>query len=169
MFLFSIANAFETLELLVWSREADKIKDSLKLCKSIDPENDDDAGSLMGNLVQMLQNKIQVQSYQEIEDSCSSLTNDEDASDFDSFAKWFTLELFPMTSCFNFIAKDMVTSFRNIKWNSVGTAGGDRQQFYLRCAQLGQFATSDSSAVHQPFGNAFGLKEFMRFCDAVFG
>lgn len=160
-----IKNSFETLEILVWLNDVRSIKSYLKLCNDVQTDDEYDVASLFGNLVQLIQNKLQSHTYAEIETSCDILTAE--GADFDRFSVWLKTFLYPNVYCFNLSARDMVTAYNTTAWGSVGTAGGDRQQFYLRCAGLGQFATA--GAEDQPFGNRFTLEKFTKFCDAVFG
>lgn len=158
--------AFEALELLVWLEDADSLKEALNLCNDPLIKDEDDLSSIFGNTLQLIQNKLQSHSYAEIETSCDMLMAKND-SYLESFSHWFKTYLYPNTFCFNLSVRDLVKQFNTTAWESVGTAGGDRQQFYLHCAQLGQFATSDTNA--QPFGQRFGLDKFEALCDAVFG
>lgn len=117
---------------MVWSREAAELETAFKLCKPIDTENEYEVASLNANLVQLIQNKLQTQSYDEVKSSCEALTSDEGDNDFRKFSKWIRNDLFPAIYCFNFNTQDLVNNYRQIKWGSIGTIGGDRQQLYLR-------------------------------------
>lgn len=156
------------MDLLVWLGETEKIKNSFKLCNPIDTDNPDDVASLSGNIVQVLQYKHHLQSHKDIERSCGFLTTDANGNDFETFAKWLRTVMFPTVFCFNFKAEHVVDNYQQFKWNTAGTLEGNRQQLYLRCSQVGQFGTSDADPAVNPFGSAFGLEYFEKFCNAIF-
>uniref|UniRef100_A0A336MYZ1 CSON007083 protein n=1 Tax=Culicoides sonorensis TaxID=179676 RepID=A0A336MYZ1_CULSO len=159
--------AFETLEVLVWSNDTETIKTSLKQCKDLEVDNSQDVNWLFLNLVQVIQNYLQRSSYQDIETSCEKLVEDaENQKYFDSFSNWLSNEVHPNVFCMNFNYNDMVKSYREWEWETVGTVGGARQDMWLHCNQLGQFATSE--AIEQPFGNRFKLHVFLDFCEDLF-
>lgn len=117
---------------MVWSREAKELENAFKLCKPIDTENEYEVASLNANLVQLIQNKLQTQSYAEVKASCEELTSDEGDNDFRRFSNWFINDLSQGIFCFNFKTQDLVNNYRQVKWGSIGTIGGDRQQLYIR-------------------------------------
>lgn len=169
MFCFSIANAFETLDLLVYSRETDTITNAFKLCQPIDTANPNDVASLTSDLVGFLSRSVRSQSFDEIVDSCVRLITEEDDNDFVTFSKWFRDDLTSRIYCIDVRSEETVAGYREESWYAWSTASGLRQELYLQCAGLGQFATSDADQAFNPFGNSFGLEYYTKFCDAVFG
>lgn len=163
---FRLKNAFDAIELMVWLNETEALKEYLNICNDVITDDEDDVASLFGNLVQIIQKKLRLHSYADIEQSCDTLTTGE-GTDFERFSNWLKNFLYPRRTCFNVNAADMIERLNHTEWLSPGTAGGDRQLFYLQCSTLGHFETSDSP--NHPFGNRFTYQRYLHLCDLVFG
>lgn len=75
-------------------------------------------------------------------------------------------EVQPNVFCFNFNYQDNMNAYSQWEWETVGTAGGARQDWWVHCSQLGQFASSEG--VGHPFGSRFRLHMFLDFCEDLF-
>lgn len=151
----------------MWMNETEVIKDSLKQCKELEADDPTEVNWLFLNLVQTIQNWVKYVSYRQMETSCEKLVeNAENSRYFESFSSWLSNDVQPNAFCLNFNYNDMVQSYSRWQWETSGTAGGARQDWWLHCNQLGQFATSD--AEEHPFGNRFRLQVFLDFCEDLF-
>jgi len=166
-----IADAFEFMENSVLLRDTSFLEERLRLCYPVDLNDEQDVARLFWGVAHSIVfNFLSIGLYTDIPDMCDLMSGTENPPEnpLDAFARWFTDDLFDDLECYNVNNSAIVASAQEIEWDSVSTATGGRQIFWLQCTQIGQFSIANEGIGH-PFGRRFDVNFVRQWCAKVFG
>jgi hypothetical protein len=83
-------------------------------------------------------------------------------NDIEAFARWYIDDFRRDAECIQLNNTAQMAIYQPVEWDGISTFDGRRQNFWLQCTSLGQFATSASE--NQPFGSNFGFEWFNHLC-----
>lgn len=166
--------AFGMIEEAIRARNTTYIEERLKLCSPIDVDVEEDIARLYYGIASDIGYEfVSNARYSDIDDKCTIMRglntpqNPPD-NDLDAFALWFVDDYNINYECLNYNNAAYVTStYADIDWNTVSTITGRRQNLWLQCTQLGQFAVANEGVSH-PFGWRFDLSFFRQWCAQAF-
>lgn len=165
--------AFRELEDAIRLRNTTWVEQRLNLCSPIDIEIEEDVSRLFyGIAADIGYQFVSNARYPEIDEKCYimralDMPNDQPINNLDAFARWFVDDYNKNLECLNYNNTAILAKYQNVEWNSISTIAGRRQNFWLQCTQLGQFAVSNEGEGH-PFGWRFDRTFFRRWCAAAF-
>lgn len=168
-----IGGAFRIIEDAIRLRDTAYVEERLRLCSPIDIDIEEEVTRLFyGIAADIGYSFISNARYPDIDEKCitmRALNNPSDLpeNDLDAFARWFVDEYNRNLECLDYNNTAYLSLYQQTSWNTVSTIAGRRQNFWLQCTQLGQFAISNEGEDH-PFGWRFGISFFRQWCAQAF-
>lgn len=166
--------AFRIIEDAIRARNTTYVEQRLRLCSPIDVDVEEDIARLYYGIAADIGFQFVSNSrYPDIDDKCvvmRGLNNPErpPENDLDAFANWFVDQYNVNVECLNYNNAGYIAStYASTEWNTVSTITGRRQNLWLQCTQLGQFAVANEGVNH-PFGWRFDLPFFRQWCAQAF-
>uniref|UniRef100_A0A2C9K4W9 Serine protease K12H4.7 n=1 Tax=Biomphalaria glabrata TaxID=6526 RepID=A0A2C9K4W9_BIOGL len=168
----SITSALKTAEGRV------QIKQSFRLCDSIDPSNEKDIANLFSTLSGNFENVVQYNKDNRafegaqgtnitIDTLCGIMTDQTSSDPVQRYAKVNNLLLDVYKQpCQDYKYDKMIDTLRQTSWTSSASEGG-RQWTYQTCTEFGWYQSSDD--VRQPFGHSFPIDFWIEQCQDIFG
>lgn len=161
------------IEDAIRTREADFVEERLRLCSQIDIDIEEDVARLYyGIAADIGYQFVSHARYPDIDEKCMIMTaygetENLPENDLDGFARWFVDEFNRNLECLDYNNTSVMSRYQQVEWNTVSTIAGRRQNFWLQCTQLGQFAVANEGERH-PFGWRFDMDFFRRWCADAF-
>lgn len=168
-----LEEAYQIMDDAVRLRNTTWIEDRLRLCSPIDLDIEEDVSRLFyGIAADIGYSFVSHARYPDIDEKCMIMRamdtpDNPPANAVDAMARWFVDEFNRNYECLNYNNTAILARYQNVEWGTVSTIAGRRQNFWLQCTQLGQFATSGNGDGH-PFGWRFDVSFFRRWCAEVF-
>jgi Serine carboxypeptidase S28 len=166
-------NAFRMIEDSIRTRNTSYVEERLNLCAPIDLDVEEEISRLYYGIASDISYTFVSNSrYPEIDEKCiimQGLNDPENPPEnaLDAFARWFVDEFKRNYECLEYSNTNFVNRYSEIEWNTTATIAGRRQNFWIQCTQLGQFAVSNEGEGH-PFGWRFDADFFRRWCGQLF-
>ena len=165
--------AFRFIEDAIRLRNTSYIEQRLQLCTPIDIDITEDVARLYYGISADIGFQFVSHSrYPDIDDKCTimrGLDNPENPAenDLDAFARWFVDDYNRNLECLDYSNEAVLSRYQQVEWETVSTIAGRRQNFWLQCTQLGQFAVANEGENH-PFGWRFDINFFRQWCARAF-
>lgn len=169
-----IQQAFQMMDNAARLRNTSYLESRFRFCSPVDHDAVEDVSRLFyGIAADIGYQFVSNARYPDIDEKCAIMRGLNTPSNppenaLESLARWFVDEFNGDVECLNYNNAAIVEMYRNVEWDSVSTVSGLRQNLWLQCTQLGQFATSGDGEGH-PFGWRFEFSFFHRWCADVFG
>ena len=166
--------AFRFIENSIRMRDTSYVEERLRLCSPIDIDIEEDVARLFYGIANDVGDSfVSNARYPEIDNKCIEmlgLNNPDNVTEnaLDAFARWYVDGFNRNVECLNFNNTNVLSMHQQVAWDTISTAAGRRQTFWLQCTQLGQFAVANEGDNH-PFGWRFDTNFFKQWCARVFG
>ncbi|KAH9489193.1 hypothetical protein Btru_044461 [Bulinus truncatus] len=155
-----------------------QIKQSFRLCDSIDPNIEKDIANLFSTLAGNFENVVQYNKDNRafegaqgtnitIDTLCAIMTDQSITDPVQRYAKVnnILLDVYKQP-CQDYKYDKMIDSLRETSWTSSASEGG-RQWTYQTCTEFAFYQSSDDT--NQPFGHAFPIEFWIEQCQDIFG
>ncbi|CRK95838.1 CLUMA_CG009287, isoform A [Clunio marinus] len=168
-----LEDAFRMIEDEIRAGDTSYTEERLRLCSPIDiHDNEAIARLFYGIAADIGFAFVSNARYPEIDDKCTlmrGLNTPENLPEnaIDAFARWFADDFNRNLECLNYENSAVLGMYQQVEWNTVSTIAGRRQNLWLQCSQLGQFAVANEGENH-PFGWRFDRNFFIQWCAQVF-
>lgn len=165
--------AFRMIEDAVRTRNTTYVEERLRLCHPIDVDVDEAVTRLIYEITREIGFQyVSNARYPDIDDKCTLMRSLNDPAnppdnDLDAFARWFVDEYHGWLDCLNYDNNFILSLYQNTHWDPEPTAQNRRQNLWLQCTQLGQFAIANEGEGH-PFGWRFDMAFFRNWCAQAF-
>lgn len=166
--------AFRMIEDSIRTRNTTYVEERLRLCSPIDVDVEEDVARLYYGIASDIAYQFVSNSrYPDIDNKCTTMRalntpQNPPANDLDAFALWFVDDYNINVECLNYNNAEYITStYASTGWDTVSTITGRRQNLWLQCTQIGQFAVANEGLNH-PFGWRFDLAFFRQWCAQAF-
>jgi thymus-specific serine protease len=165
--------AFRIIEDAVRRRNTTFVEQRLRLCSPIDLDIEEDIARLYyGIAADIGYSFVSNSRYPDIDEKCRIMSGADTPenlpeNDLDAFARWFVDDYNRNLECLEYNNTAVLARYQQTAWNTVSTIAGRRQNFWLQCTQLGQFAVANEGERH-PFGWRFDIEFFRRWCADAF-
>lgn len=164
--------AFRFIEDSIRQRNTTYIEQRLQLCSPIDIDVAEDVSRLYyGISADIGYQFVSHSRYGDIDEKCTIMrgldTDIPAENDLDAFSRWFVDEYNRNLECLNYSNEAVLRRYQQVEWDTVSTIAGLRQNFWLQCTQLGQFAVANEGESH-PFGWRFDISFFRQWCAQAF-
>lgn len=158
--------AFRMIEEAIVLRNTTYVEQRLNLCSPIDIDIQEQVARLFFGIASDVGSFISNARYPDIDNKCMTMRGDA-VNDLDAFARWYVDDFNQNLECISNNNTAILSLYQNTEWESVSTIGGIRQNFWLQCTQLGQFAVANGGENH-PFGSRFDSEFFRHLCSQAF-
>lgn len=169
-----VDGAFRFMEESIRLRNTTYMQERLRLCRPVDLDIEEDITRLYYGISSEIGFQfVSHARYADIDDKCTlmrGLDNPEipAVNDLDAFARWFVDDFNRNLECLDYSNDALLARYQQVEWDTISTIAGRRQNFWLQCTQLGQFAVANEGTNH-PFGWRFEINFFRIWCAQVFG
>lgn len=168
-----LRGAFRMIEDAVRLRDTSYVEERLRLCTPIDIDIQEDVARLYYGIASEIgYNFVSNARYPDIDAKCILMRGlntpgDLPENDLDAFARWFADQFNMNLDCLQYNNTVYLAKYQETAWGTVSTIAGRRQNFWLQCTQLGQFAIANEGENH-PFGWRFDAAFFRQWCAQAF-
>lgn len=159
-----IENTYKAFEKAFESRNVSWIEERFKLCYPIDLDTEAEVSRFFfGFAGEIGFGFVSNADYPDIDNKCAIMTSGNPSENYiEAFAKWYIDDFRKDADCIQLNNTAQMEIYQPVEWDSISTFDGRRQNFWLQCTSLGQFATSAGD--DQPFGSRFEFEWFNYLC-----
>lgn len=160
-----IQEAFEEMELLVWSEQTDRINNEFNLCTPLNAKNKLDVWNFFSGLSNIYAGTVQYHRDGDIEQVCGIITDSRYPDGIAAYAAY--VRSVYGSFCLDTEYQSFVDYYSDPRWGGPATSSAYRQWLYQTCSEFGFYQTSSSK--NQGFGSSFPLDLDIEMCGDIFG
>lgn len=162
-----VRNAFDVLLYLFENNQAEYIRERLRLCTAVDPDNEQEVALLFESFIDLISNYIRQQHLFGLQNFCRDMEYyNED--NLNSLIRWAVYAYgYDFEDCITVDYEEVVERLANTNWETQ-VYQRLRSYSYLRCTQIAAFRiTSDYEMT--AFPSLLDAEYHFKFCEDIYG